>query len=117
MNSSLITNILTGALSLSAALPQTVTNGLSILGTLNAPTVSDFLTDNPLPNGFPWGSKTADNANPYSESPNTGVIRRYDFHVARGLIAPDGYEKHGLLVNGQYPGVCAAPFRQTPLIF
>ncbi|KAI9825280.1 MAG: hypothetical protein M1832_001314 [Thelocarpon impressellum] len=104
MASSFISNILTGALSLSGALPQTVTNGLSKLGTLDAPVVSDFLVDNPLPNGFPWGLKTADNANPYKDAPNTGVIRKYDFHVARGLIAPDGYQKDGLLVNGQYPG-------------
>ena len=35
----------------------------------------------------------------------TGVIRRYDFHVARKEIAPDGYRKNALVVNGAYPGV------------
>lgn len=33
-----------------------------------------------------------------------GVIRSYDFTISRGLIAPDGYERDVLLVNGQYPG-------------
>ena len=31
-------------------------------------------------------------------------MRRYDFHIARGTIAPDGYQKDVLLINGQFPG-------------
>ncbi|CZT00095.1 related to laccase precursor [Rhynchosporium agropyri] len=55
----------------------------------------------PLPYGAPWGDKTADSdPNP----PFTGVIRRYNWTVARGVKAPDGYEKEGLFVNGQLPG-------------
>ena len=59
----------------------------------------------PLPNGYPWGTATASGTNPYEQSPDTGVIRYYDFTVQRGKIAPDGYLKNVLLVNGQYPGV------------
>ncbi|KAL9604616.1 MAG: hypothetical protein Q9219_000336 [cf. Caloplaca sp. 3 TL-2023] len=40
----------------------------------------------------------------YYDAPNTGVIRSYDFTIARGTVAPDGYEKQSLLINGQYPG-------------
>jgi hypothetical protein len=36
--------------------------------------------------------------------PNTGVIRSYDFTIARGEIAPDGYQKQVILINGQFPG-------------
>jgi hypothetical protein len=44
-----------------------------LLGDLSAPQLSDFLTDNPLPDGFPWGNDTAFNTNYYTSSPNTGT--------------------------------------------
>ncbi|CAD6446843.1 16abb2c0-1552-4ace-bf14-beaeb00daa69 [Sclerotinia trifoliorum] len=58
----------------------------------------------PLPQGFPWGDKTANNTNPYTNAPNTGVIRSYDFTVQRGKASPDGYERDVILVNGVFPG-------------
>ena len=59
-------------------------------------------------NGFPWGSsKTSSTADPYTDAPNTGVVRSYEFTLARGTVAPDGYEKKTLLINGQFPGVSA----------
>jgi FtsP/CotA-like multicopper oxidase with cupredoxin domain len=58
----------------------------------------------PLPQGKPWGSKTAKNCNPYTEYPNTGVIRSYDFRITKGKKAPDGYEQELLLINNQFPG-------------
>ncbi|KAG4415602.1 hypothetical protein IFR04_011271 [Cadophora malorum] len=61
-----------------------------------------LLTTNPvtpLPQGFPWGGKTANNTNVYSE-----VIRAYDFTITRGWAAPDGYYKDVMLVNNQFPG-------------
>lgn len=42
--------------------------------------------------------------NPYTDAPQTGITRRYDFNISRGVIAPDGYEKRVLLVNDQFPG-------------
>ena len=36
-------------------------------------------------------------------------MRSYDFTFARGIAAPDGYEKSTLLINGQYPGVSPWP--------
>ncbi|ETS76962.1 hypothetical protein PFICI_10836 [Pestalotiopsis fici W106-1] len=57
----------------------------------------------PLPQGYPWGSKTANDSHP-EEPTLTGVIRSYDFHIKAGQIAPDGYLKDVLLVNDQYPG-------------
>ncbi|KAK4983266.1 hypothetical protein LTR66_008889 [Elasticomyces elasticus] len=77
-------------------------NSLSVLGTgsLNLPA---FLTNNPLPQGYPWGSKTALNANPYVDSPDTGITRHYDLVIAKGTIAPDGVEMTGITCNGQFP--------------
>lgn len=77
--------------------------GLSLLGTLNAPTLPDFLPTNPLPNGFPWSTATAATTNPYEQSPTTGVIRSYDFTITRGFLAPDGVNKSVLLINSQFP--------------
>ena len=74
-----------------------------MLGTLQAPTLPSFLTNNPLPQGFPWGTATVATTNPYEFSPNTGVIRQYDLTIARGFLAPDGVNKSVLLVNGQFP--------------
>lgn len=56
-------------------------------------------------NGYPWGTKSTTNSDPYKQAPDTGVVRSYDFTIARGVMAPDGYSKSLLLVNGQYPGV------------
>ena len=101
---SAVADAIVNSVSLVAALSQTATNGLSLLGTLNAPTFNDFLTNNPLPQGFPWGTRTAATTNPYEQSPTTGVIRAYDFTIKRGFIAPDGVNKSVILINGQFPG-------------
>ncbi|CAG8974793.1 hypothetical protein HYALB_00000405 [Hymenoscyphus albidus] len=103
---SLIGQIVTSALSLVGALTQGQTNGASKWGTINPqPTFPNFLTNNPLgAGGFPWGSLTAGGNNPYKSAPFTGVTRRYDFTIARGQIAPDGYQKDVILINGQFPG-------------
>ncbi|KAL0937282.1 Laccase-2-like protein 1 [Colletotrichum truncatum] len=87
-----------------AALKQEKTNGKSPLGTFDAAKLPTFLSNNPLPNGVPWGPLTADGTNYYKQWPNTGVTRKYDFTVSRGVIAPDGYERKVLLVNGAFPG-------------
>jgi hypothetical protein len=97
--------LLTSALSLAPSLSQEATNGFSRLGTLQAPTFPEYLTNNPLPSGFPWGSATAENTNPYTQPPNTGVTRYYDFTIKRGRKAPDGYLRDVILINDQYPGV------------
>ena len=95
---------LTASAAATAALSQAQTNGLSLLGTLDAPELPQFLTSNPLPDGFPWGTKKADNANPYKEAPITGVTRYYKWTLARSQLAPDGYQKDMILINGQFPG-------------
>ncbi|CAG8957707.1 hypothetical protein HYFRA_00000042 [Hymenoscyphus fraxineus] len=56
----------------------------------------------PLPQGAPWGTKTANNTNPYP--PATGVIRKYDFTIRRQQKAPDGFPRDFLTINGQFPG-------------
>jgi len=40
----------------------------------------------------------------YDHHPETGVIRSYDFTISRGILAPDGYEREVILVNGAFPG-------------
>ncbi|KAK4125200.1 multicopper oxidase [Parathielavia appendiculata] len=87
-----------------SALNQTTTNGLSLLGTLLAPTLPPFLADGPLLNEYTWGDRTDYGNNPYRDCPTTGVVRHYQFTVSRGYIAPDGYVRDVLLVNGAYPG-------------
>ncbi|KAG5934463.1 hypothetical protein E4U53_000689 [Claviceps sorghi] len=84
-------------------LPQQLTNGNSVLGTLAALTLPHFLTTNPLPNNSPWGLLNS-STDYYDHHPNTGVIRTYDFTVSRGVIAPDGYQREVILVNGAFPG-------------
>jgi FtsP/CotA-like multicopper oxidase with cupredoxin domain len=104
MVSALVSSILTAAGNLTAALSQSDTNGASVLGTDSAPTLPQFLTNNPLPNGFPWSTKTVYNTNPYLDPPNTGVIRTYDFTLKREQKAPDGYLRDVIVINGQFPG-------------
>ncbi|KJZ68794.1 hypothetical protein HIM_11813 [Hirsutella minnesotensis 3608] len=40
----------------------------------------------------------------YHDHPRTGVIRSYDFTISRAKIAPDGYERSVMLINGAFPG-------------
>ncbi|KAK6840751.1 multicopper oxidase [Apiospora arundinis] len=79
-------------------------NSLSLLGTQFAPLFPPFLKNNPLPNGFPWGSLTSQNANPYQQMPDTGVTRSYDWTLTKQTVAPDGVDTPLVLVNGQFPG-------------
>ncbi|KAH6854827.1 multicopper oxidase-domain-containing protein [Chaetomium sp. MPI-CAGE-AT-0009] len=101
---SVVDNALTVLYTATGTLTQSNTNGLSVLGTLLAPALPLFLTNNPLPNGYPWGKLTDRENNPYTEYPKTGVVRRYEFTVSRGFVAPDGYLRDVLLVNGAFPG-------------
>jgi hypothetical protein len=100
----LSSSIPTGIENLVSSNQLTIAHSKSVWGTLKAPTFPLFLTNNPLPSGFPWGGDTASGTNPYTQYPNTGVIRTYDFTISRGVIAPDGYQKNVLLVNGAFPG-------------
>jgi hypothetical protein len=85
-------------------LDQTITNGLSLLGTKNAPLLPKFLSDGLPPDTFPWGRDTTRNTDAYHNSPNTGRTRKYDFTLQKKLLSPDGFEKDMIVVNGQYPG-------------
>ena len=89
--------------SLVPSLPQPSTNGNSNLGTLQAPTLSEFISTPNTPDGFPWGAATAGNTNPYKTTPGGGLQRNYNFNIARGFIAPDGVNRSVLLVNGAFP--------------
>ena len=86
------------------ALSQNYTNGLSVLGTKNAPTYPvDYMPGSG--SGSPWGSNvTAYTSNPYKYIPDTGMTRKYKFVVTYQDIAPDGVTKKGLVVNGAFPG-------------
>ncbi|RFU35069.1 hypothetical protein B7463_g1293, partial [Scytalidium lignicola] len=64
--------------------------------------IPQYLTDSPLPQGHPWGGRTANNTDVYP--PYTGVIRAYDFTIKREVKAPDGYQRRLILINGQFPG-------------
>ncbi|KAI1738146.1 multicopper oxidase-domain-containing protein [Xylaria scruposa] len=98
--------------SFAAALPPSTQNGstslwgTSLWGTFNAPTLPSWMSTDSLMDSFtvPWGHRTSHDSNPYTEAPVTQCTRRYDFNISRGVIAPDGYEKRVILVNGQFPG-------------
>ncbi|KAI0154133.1 multicopper oxidase [Xylariaceae sp. FL1272] len=90
---------------LAGALTSSSQNGKSVWGTLLAPTLPLWIISSGKSGmQIPWGSKTARSSNPYTTAPMTGISRHYDFNISRGLIAPDGYEKSAILVNGQFPG-------------
>lgn len=98
-----IAGLVSGALSLVGNLTPAQQNGVSLYGTMNAPILPAFMTNNPLPQGFPWGRLTAATSNP-DFPPTTGVTRVYDFTITRSVIKPDGVSKNVILINGQFPG-------------
>lgn len=78
-------------------------NGNSPLGVLPGPVLPPYL-GGPGHDNVPWGNRTANGTNYYVDIPDTGVTRFYDLTISRGRIAPDGFEKNVILVNGQFPG-------------
>jgi FtsP/CotA-like multicopper oxidase with cupredoxin domain len=103
MSASAVVNSILALSSLVPALPQSATNGNSNLGTLQAPTLSEFVATPNLPDGFPWGAATCNNTDPYTTTPGGGQTHNYQFNIARGFIAPDGVNRSALLVNGAFP--------------
>ncbi|KAI9673316.1 MAG: hypothetical protein M1829_004082 [Trizodia sp. TS-e1964] len=93
-----------GGMTTAYGLPQSTTNGASTYGTLDAPQYGEYLTNNPMPDGTPWGLRTASGSNPYKDCPDTGTTRKYEFTVKRDKLSPDGYLKDVIVINGQYPG-------------
>ena len=85
------------------SLPQSATNGASVLGTLQAPVIPEFVSTSNLPDGYPWGTATPSNTDPYKTTPGGGRQRNYQFNIARGFMAPDGVNRSMLLVNGAFP--------------
>ncbi|KAI0873107.1 putative multicopper oxidase [Hypoxylon argillaceum] len=53
---------------------------------------------------FPWGSMSYNGDPASSPPPETGVTRQYSFEVTRAQLAPDGYLRDMIVVNGQFPG-------------
>ncbi|KAK7512451.1 Cupredoxin [Phyllosticta citriasiana] len=98
-----------GTSSLEPALDPSKNNGASKWGTLDAPTYGKYLPAEgaqrrDTQSNLPWGSRTANGSNPYTDMPDTGVTRYYEFTVSYLNISPDGVDKAGLVINGQYPG-------------
>ncbi|KAI1392521.1 putative multicopper oxidase [Hypoxylon trugodes] len=87
--------------SLIGQLSLTAQNGVSLWGTLMVPTLPLWIEGS---GSIPWGDRSAGSSNPYTDAPHTGITRRYEFNISRGVIAPDGYKKPVLLVNDQFPG-------------
>ncbi|KAK8203149.1 hypothetical protein M8818_005374 [Zalaria obscura] len=87
-------------------LSQQQTNGNSVLGTSKAPKLGQWVQSSgqPMPAGTPWGTASASNTNYYTNTPNTGMTRFYDFTITQGVISPDGVNKTGILINGAFPG-------------
>jgi len=87
---------------------QSHTNGGATWGTSAVPHLEPWLDSDgqPMWQGTPWGGADAEHTNPYDShaTPNTGITRKYVFTVSRSIIAPDGVEKQGIVVNGQFPG-------------
>lgn len=79
------------------------TFGYNPLGTVSTKTLPKFLTNNPLPDGYPWGKRTSRYDDPKCP-PNTGVTRYYDWTISRGTDNPDGVQKAVMYINGQFPG-------------
>lgn len=88
------------------------TNGDCSLGTLSHRPLPHYLTED---HGWqhdgwqrdaratpPWGSRTV--FDDPDDVPTTNVTRYYDLTVARCELAPDGFKKNMICINGQFPG-------------
>lgn len=94
-----VTKLVTGALPLFGGLTQNQTNGL-FEGYGNLPKYLGELEGHPPP----WGNHTWGGDTVTERPPNTGVTRHYHFNVHKKVLAPDGFTKEMMVINGQYPG-------------
>ncbi|KAK3624798.1 hypothetical protein LTR22_023837, partial [Elasticomyces elasticus] len=62
------------------------------------------MTDNPMPEGRPWGGRNSWNTNYYNDRPDTGVTRYYDWSITKIPCSPDGVNLTCLAANEQVPG-------------
>lgn len=77
---------------LDAQLSQQQTNGKSVLGTFDAPTLPSYASQGGVsPGDLGIG-----------DIPNTGVTRNYDFYITEQNIAPDGVLRPGMVVSIQH---------------
>lgn len=78
-------------------------NGYSSWGTFNQSSLPKYASyGGHSSTGYPWGSITTTNANPYTSAPKTGSVRSYSFTVAACDIRPDGVTTKGAIcINGQ----------------
>ncbi|KAK8203046.1 laccase [Phyllosticta capitalensis] len=79
------------------ALSASDRNGGSSLGTFDAPHLPLHLDGESASRLMARGADSTD-------MPDTGVTRYYNFTVSYQTIAPDGVQKDGIVINGQYPG-------------
>lgn len=86
-------------------LPQHQTNGNSSWGSLDCKRFPDYLPSHSHSDGsYPWSDYDDYENSPHHHVPHTGVTRYYDFVISRQFLAPDGYMKDSIIVNGQFPG-------------
>ena len=90
----------TDASTLVNSLTQNNTNGLSVLGTVNAPLLDYYVANTSSP---PWDPSTI-NTNPYTDPPNTNITVQKTLVISRGIISPDGVNRSVMLINGSFPG-------------
>ncbi|KAI1825023.1 multicopper oxidase-domain-containing protein [Xylaria intraflava] len=97
---------LEGLTSLVATLSPAAQDGSSLWGSFLSPPLPKWIVTGGLKSltTIPWGDRTSWGSNPYTAAPPAQITRKYDFVISRGVIAPDGYEKNVILVNGQFPG-------------
>ncbi|KAK5708769.1 hypothetical protein LTR17_020369 [Elasticomyces elasticus] len=62
------------------------------------------MTDNPMPEGRPWGGRNSWNTNYYNDRPDTGITRYYDWSITKIPCSPDGINLTCLAANEQVPG-------------
>lgn len=61
-------------------------------------------TTHPLDTNVPLDAFQPSHSAGPDVAPWSGVVRKYDFTVSRAMMAPDGFEKEMIVVNGQFPG-------------
>ncbi|KAM3081222.1 laccase, multicopper oxidase, benzenediol:oxygen oxidorectuctase [Clarireedia jacksonii] len=83
--------------------PSTVSSSSSSTSAISSLVADPACTNSPFTRSC-WGNGFSIATDFDTKHPNTGVTRKYNLEITNTTLAPDGFSRLVMAINGQYPG-------------